>query len=196
MVHFLKSRKKVHTVDPALLLQHIRFKHLVCFTLSGRDVSGVGCHIWEALHRRRAHHWSRWWRGQLLCNWKVLMKLMHSPWKSIVSIYFRTYQYLPFFVLIFVLIVYLLIIFSFSGTFNIFVKVEGMEKLVGCYDNRGSFGELALMYNTPRAATIIATSPGALWCLVSKPLHLPVRAQLAPCSGFYNTLCSQLAQFK
>ncbi|CAJ1056377.1 cAMP-dependent protein kinase type II-beta regulatory subunit isoform X2 [Xyrichtys novacula] len=52
-----------------------------------------------------------------------------------------------------------------SGTFNIFVKVEGSEKLVGCYDNRGSFGELALMYNTPRAATIIATSPGALWCL-------------------------------
>uniref|UniRef100_A0A8C7XUS0 Protein kinase cAMP-dependent type II regulatory subunit beta n=1 Tax=Oryzias sinensis TaxID=183150 RepID=A0A8C7XUS0_9TELE len=52
-----------------------------------------------------------------------------------------------------------------SGTFNIFVKVDGIEKLVGCYDNRGSFGELALMYNTPRAATIIATSPGALWCL-------------------------------
>ncbi|XP_041650727.1 endoplasmin [Cheilinus undulatus] len=52
-----------------------------------------------------------------------------------------------------------------SGTFNIFVKVDGAEKLVGCYDNRGSFGELALMYNTPRAATIIATSPGALWCL-------------------------------
>ncbi|KAM9375376.1 LOW QUALITY PROTEIN: cAMP-dependent protein kinase type II-beta regulatory subunit-like [Pholidichthys leucotaenia] len=52
-----------------------------------------------------------------------------------------------------------------SGTFNIFVKVDGVEKLVGCYDNKGSFGELALMYNTPRAATIIATSPGAIWCL-------------------------------
>ncbi|XP_077953497.1 cAMP-dependent protein kinase type II-beta regulatory subunit-like isoform X2 [Gasterosteus aculeatus] len=52
-----------------------------------------------------------------------------------------------------------------SGTFKIFVKVDGTDKLVGCYDNRGSFGELALMYNTPRAATIIATSPGALWCL-------------------------------
>uniref|UniRef100_A0A3Q2QF79 Protein kinase cAMP-dependent type II regulatory subunit beta n=1 Tax=Fundulus heteroclitus TaxID=8078 RepID=A0A3Q2QF79_FUNHE len=52
-----------------------------------------------------------------------------------------------------------------SGTYNIFVKVEGAEKLVGSYDNKGSFGELALMYNTPRAATIIATSPGALWCL-------------------------------
>lgn len=67
-----------------------------------------------------------------------------------------------------------------SGTFNIFVKVDGIEKLVGCYDNRGSFGELALMYNTPRAATIIATSPGALWCLVSKPSLPLARAQLAP----------------
>ncbi|XP_076025855.1 cAMP-dependent protein kinase type II-beta regulatory subunit [Genypterus blacodes] len=52
-----------------------------------------------------------------------------------------------------------------NGTFNIFMRVEGEDKLVGCYDNRGSFGELALMYNTPRAATIIATTPGALWCL-------------------------------
>ncbi|KAK5902013.1 hypothetical protein CesoFtcFv8_007315 [Champsocephalus esox] len=52
-----------------------------------------------------------------------------------------------------------------SGTFNIFVKIDGTDKIVGCYDNRGSFGELALMYNTPRAATIIATSPGAVWCL-------------------------------
>ncbi|KAK0145799.1 cAMP-dependent protein kinase type II-beta regulatory subunit [Merluccius polli] len=52
-----------------------------------------------------------------------------------------------------------------SGTFDIFMGVEGVEKLVGCYDNQGSFGELALMYNTPRAATIVATSNGALWCL-------------------------------
>ncbi|XP_026057722.1 cAMP-dependent protein kinase type II-beta regulatory subunit [Carassius auratus] len=51
------------------------------------------------------------------------------------------------------------------GTFDIMLKVDGTTRTVGSYDNRGSFGELALMYNTPRAATIIATSPGALWCL-------------------------------
>ncbi|XP_051917415.1 cAMP-dependent protein kinase type II-beta regulatory subunit-like [Hippocampus zosterae] len=51
------------------------------------------------------------------------------------------------------------------GTFSVLVKVEGGEKLVGRYDNRGSFGELALMYNTPRAATVVAALPGALWCL-------------------------------
>lgn len=37
---------------------------------------------------------------------------------------------------------------------------------VGQYNNKGSFGELALMYNTPRAATIVATQDGALWGLV------------------------------
>lgn len=51
------------------------------------------------------------------------------------------------------------------GTFDIVVRADGTERTVGSYDNRGSFGELALMYNTPRAATIIATSLGALWCM-------------------------------
>lgn len=60
--------------------------------------------------------------------------------------------------------------YSSRGTFDILVKSEGTTRTVGSYDNRGSFGELALMYNTPRAATIVATSPGALWCLVSYPI--------------------------
>lgn len=47
------------------------------------------------------------------------------------------------------------------GVFDI--EVSG--KCVGHYDNKGSFGELALMYNTPRAATIVATQEGALWGL-------------------------------
>uniref|UniRef100_A0A8D2LZ17 Protein kinase cAMP-dependent type II regulatory subunit beta n=1 Tax=Varanus komodoensis TaxID=61221 RepID=A0A8D2LZ17_VARKO len=51
------------------------------------------------------------------------------------------------------------------GTYDIYVKCDGVGRCVGAYDNRGCFGELALMYNTPRAATIIATSPGAVWGL-------------------------------
>lgn len=53
------------------------------------------------------------------------------------------------------------------GTFEIFVRKDGANLCVGKYDNKGSFGELALMYNTPRAATIVATQDGALWALVS-----------------------------
>lgn len=36
---------------------------------------------------------------------------------------------------------------------------------MGKYDNTGSFGELALMYNLPRAATIQAVTNGALWAM-------------------------------
>uniref|UniRef100_A0A673UL87 cAMP-dependent protein kinase type II-alpha regulatory subunit n=1 Tax=Suricata suricatta TaxID=37032 RepID=A0A673UL87_SURSU len=51
------------------------------------------------------------------------------------------------------------------GTYDILVKKDNQTRSVGQYDNRGSFGELALMYNTPRAATIVATSEGSLWGL-------------------------------
>ncbi|XP_045435570.1 cAMP-dependent protein kinase type II-alpha regulatory subunit isoform X2 [Pipistrellus kuhlii] len=51
------------------------------------------------------------------------------------------------------------------GTYDILVTSNDVTRSVGQYDHRGSFGELALMYNTPRAATIVATSEGALWGL-------------------------------
>ncbi|XP_041935240.1 cAMP-dependent protein kinase type II-alpha regulatory subunit-like [Alosa sapidissima] len=52
-----------------------------------------------------------------------------------------------------------------SGIYDVHVTDNGITRLVGTYDNHGSFGELALMYNTPRATTIIARTSGALWCL-------------------------------
>jgi len=48
-----------------------------------------------------------------------------------------------------------------SGKYDTFVN----ETLVHTYDNAGSFGELALMYNTPRAATIKAATEGLIWAL-------------------------------
>lgn len=48
-----------------------------------------------------------------------------------------------------------------SGKYDIYVD----NKLVGKYEGSGSFGELALMYNMPRAATIIATTDGTLWAM-------------------------------
>ncbi|KAJ2786275.1 hypothetical protein GGI15_001642 [Coemansia interrupta] len=54
------------------------------------------------------------------------------------------------------------------GTFDIHVRKEGgsgeAEKVMEVGDG-GSFGELALMYNAPRAATVTATSAATLWAL-------------------------------
>lgn len=40
-----------------------------------------------------------------------------------------------------------------------------MESLIHTYDNRGAFGELALLYNMPRAATVKAITNGTLWAM-------------------------------
>lgn len=52
-----------------------------------------------------------------------------------------------------------------EGMFDIYVETDGQSKVVGHYNNQGFFGELALMYNMPRAATVVASSPGTLWAL-------------------------------
>ncbi|GAA5802295.1 hypothetical protein HPULCUR_007758 [Helicostylum pulchrum] len=48
-----------------------------------------------------------------------------------------------------------------TGTFDCFI---GQNK-VASYTAGGSFGELALMYNAPRAATVVATLDSTLWAL-------------------------------
>lgn len=55
----------------------------------------------------------------------------------------------------------------FSGVFHAFVQSDPNADPVHIhtYDNRGSFGELALLYNMPRAATIKAATEGSLWAM-------------------------------
>ena len=50
-----------------------------------------------------------------------------------------------------------------SGTFDCYIDTKSNK--VASYEAGGSFGELALMYNAPRAATIVATSDATLWAL-------------------------------
>ncbi|KAF9942130.1 hypothetical protein BGZ65_009280 [Modicella reniformis] len=53
-----------------------------------------------------------------------------------------------------------------AGTLDVFVAKNGKpSEKVFEYGSGGSFGELALMYNGPRAATVTATSDVVLWAL-------------------------------
>lgn len=56
-----------------------------------------------------------------------------------------------------------------EGGFDFYIKKgqgqSGLGDKVGNVGPGGSFGELALMYNAPRAASVVSTSPGVLWAL-------------------------------
>lgn len=55
-----------------------------------------------------------------------------------------------------------------SGEFECFVQSEGTTppgKLVMTYGVGSAFGELALMYNAPRAATVVCTKDASLWAV-------------------------------
>eukprot|EP00842_Homolaphlyctis_polyrhiza_P006098 jgi/Hompol1/648/HPOL_001481-RA len=53
-----------------------------------------------------------------------------------------------------------------TGALDVFVSRNGQPPVkVTEYGPNGSFGELALMYNAPRAATVIATQDSVLWAL-------------------------------
>ena len=53
-----------------------------------------------------------------------------------------------------------------SGSCEVFIQSgDGAEKKVAVVTAGGSFGELALMYNTPRAATVVAAEAVKLWGL-------------------------------
>lgn len=55
------------------------------------------------------------------------------------------------------------------GRFQIYYTADdGQRQVRGEYEDNGFFGELALMYNQPRAASVVALSEGSLWAMDRK----------------------------
>ena len=79
-----------------------------------------------------------------------------------------------------------------SGIYDIYVN----KAKVGQYENQGSFGELALMYNMPRAATIIATTPGKLWALDRLTFKRIVLKSAFEKRKMYEQLLENMPMFK
>lgn len=56
-----------------------------------------------------------------------------------------------------------------KGSYDVFIKnSSGREEFIKTYHDEGSFGELALLYDEPRAATIKAVTNGFLWSVDRK----------------------------
>jgi len=81
-----------------------------------------------------------------------------------------------------------LYVYVHSGVYDILVG----SKKVGSYDNKGSFGELALMYNMPRAATIIATTTGTLWAMVCCSICSSICCSCCCCCGSGSSVSSYM----
>ncbi|XP_018328058.1 cAMP-dependent protein kinase type II regulatory subunit-like [Agrilus planipennis] len=66
-----------------------------------------------------------------------------------------------------------------SGIYNVYISSGSNQaaSLVHTYNNRGYFGELALLYNQPRAATVKAVVEGTLWALSRQEFrHIVLRS--------------------
>ncbi|CAH8510183.1 unnamed protein product [Schistosoma turkestanicum] len=79
-----------------------------------------------------------------------------------------------------------------NGIYDIIVKVNNEEKTVGKYENKGSFGELALMYNTPRAATILAKTEGVVWVMTREVFRSIVLKKAFEKRRLYEELLNQV----
>lgn len=79
-----------------------------------------------------------------------------------------------------------------SGVYDIAVN----KNKVGAYTEKGSFGELALMYNMPRAATITATTDGKLWALDRLTFKRIVLKSAFEKRKMYESLLENMPMFK
>jgi len=81
-----------------------------------------------------------------------------------------------------------------SGAFEIFVQRSSdcaAEKVMEAAPG-SSFGELALMYNTPRAATVTCSRPGQVWCLERETFQMMLVTDANAVQREYEAFLAQI----
>ncbi|XP_014252563.1 cAMP-dependent protein kinase type II regulatory subunit-like [Cimex lectularius] len=82
------------------------------------------------------------------------------------------------------------------GIFEASIKDKlGNKKIIKTYNNSGSFGELALLYNMPRSATITAMTDGLLWAMKRQTFRRIVVSNSFKRRKFYEKLIDQVPMF-
>lgn len=79
-----------------------------------------------------------------------------------------------------------------EGKYDCFKVINGESIKVKNYEPGQFFGELALMYNAPRAATIIATTAGKLFGLDRSTFNHIVQEAASKKRKYYNEVLSKV----
>lgn len=70
------------------------------------------------------------------------------------------------------------------------------DNRIHTYDNRGAFGELALLYNMPRAATVKAITLGTLWAMDRQTFRRILLKSAYRKRKMYETLIDKVPMLK
>lgn len=83
-----------------------------------------------------------------------------------------------------------------SGIFNCYLHDGTQDKLIHTYKNEGFFGELALMYNAQRSATVVSDTPGVLWAMDRKTFRNLVVVQTFNRKQIYDNFLKEFPIFQ
>ncbi|VDQ09786.1 unnamed protein product [Trichobilharzia regenti] len=79
-----------------------------------------------------------------------------------------------------------------DGDYEIYTMKDNQMQKIAEYKGKGSFGELALLYNTPRAATVRAITKGTLWAITRDTFHAIITAKAFKKRKLYESLLEKV----
>ncbi|XP_015793240.1 cAMP-dependent protein kinase type II regulatory subunit-like isoform X1 [Tetranychus urticae] len=82
------------------------------------------------------------------------------------------------------------------GTFRFYCTNDGKRIELGEYTDSGSFGELALMYNMPRSASVEAKTEGSLWAMSRQTFRKIVLSRAFKKRKTYEALLERVEMLK